>query len=355
MNSTNNEYFDLERLKAISVVEVARRLGHKVWRAGVNYKMVCPWHDDHNPSLGLVTGTDKNFCHCYVCGKGGSTINLVMQSENWSFKDACQWLSDTFGVGTVTSGRCLLRPKEKPVEKEVVKEFNYIPMEMVDELVTVENSLCQCLMKMFRPEAVEWLVEEYRIGSLPMWNFDNCTVFPNIDHYGRVCNLKVQHYDTDPASQQFGHSQKNQCYMLAAIWKSGGKLPKDGCYEAKCLFGEHLLDRYPDCIVALVESPKNALYGALAFPKMVWVATGNKTMLQRKYLMPLRGRDIIVIPDADAVKEWADAVDGMKDLANFTVSDFCERMAPADQPKFDIADYIQQERMALVDADWSDT
>ena len=32
----------------------------------------------------------------------------------------------------------------------------------------------------------------------------------------------------------------------------------------------------------------------------------------------------------------------MADLANFTVSDFCRRMAPDDQPKFDIADYLQQ-------------
>jgi len=33
----------------------------------------------------------------------------------------------------------------------------------------------------------------------------------------------------------------------------------------------------------------------------------------------------------------------MSDLANFTVSDFCQRMAPEGQPKFDIADYLQQQ------------
>jgi hypothetical protein len=67
-------------------------------------------------------------------------------------------------------------------------------------------------------------------------------------------------------------------------------------------------------------------------------------MLQRRYLEPLRGRDIIVIPDADAVQDWTDIVCGMQDLANFTVSDFCQRHAPEGQPKFDIADYIQQQR-----------
>ena len=122
-----------------------------------------------------------------------------------------------------------------------------------------------------------------------------------------------------------------------------GRLPADAQLRNDCLFGEHLLPRYPASTVALVESPKNALYGALAFQKLTWVATGNKTMLQRKYLEPLRSRDVIVIPDADAVQDWTNIVRGMKDLANFTVSDFCLRHAPEDQPKFDIADYVQQQ------------
>lgn len=346
MNNSQHNQYDLSRLKSIPIAEVARRLGLQVWRSGVNHKALCPCHDDHNPSLGLVTGTGKNFCYCYTCGKGGSTIDLAMQSEGWSFQEACQWLSSTFGISTTVVHGYIPQPKAKPVVKENEPDYSYIPVEMLDELVTVENSLCQCLMQMFRPEAVEWTCEEYRIGRYTMWGFDNCTVFPNIDWRGRVCNLKVQHYDADVESARFGHSQKNQCYMLASIWKNSGKLSPTGCYEAKCLFGEHLLMHYPDITVALVESPKNAIYGALAFPKMLWIATGNKMMLQRRYLEPLRARDIIVIPDADAVQDWTNTVRGMKDLANFTVSDFCLRHAPEGQTNFDIADYLQQIKMA---------
>ena len=342
MNSLQHEQYDLLRLKAIPVADVARRLGLQVWRVGVHHKAKCPWHDDHTPSLGLITATDKNFCHCYSCGKGGSAIDLAMQTEGWSFQEACKWLSSTFGINTTTVQGYIPQPKVKPVIREDSQNYSYIPTEMVDELVTVENSLCQCLMKKFRPEAVEWTCEEYRIGRYTMWGVENCTVFPNIDRRGRVCNLKVQHYETDTTSPRFGHSEKNQCYMLASIWKKDGKLSPTGCYEAKCLFGEHLLIKYPDTLVALVESPKNAIYGTLAFPTMLWIATGNKTMLQRRYLEPLRGRNVIVIPDADAVEDWTKAIVSMRDLANFTVSDFCLSHAPKGQPKFDIADYIQQ-------------
>ena len=100
--------------------------------------------------------------------------------------------------------------------------------------------------------------------------------------------------------------------------------------------------------MALVESPKNAVYGALAFQQLIWIATGNKSMLKREVLQPLRNRDVIVIPDCDAVDEWTEAVKGMKDLANFTVSDICRREAFAEDKKFDIADYLQKQCMTMM-------
>ena len=67
----------------------------------------------------------------------------------------------------------------------------------------------------------------------------------------------------------------------------GGLVPKDARFRPSCLFGEYLLTRYPESMVVLVESPKNALFGVLAFPLWTWVATGNKGMLRREVLQPL--------------------------------------------------------------------
>jgi hypothetical protein len=173
---------------------------------------------------------------------------------------------------------------------------------------------------------------------------DDYTVFPNIDAQGRVCNLKVQHYDCDLDSDRFAHSDQGT-YWLGAIWGREGRLPKDAVFRSECLFGEHLLTRYPNTTVALVESPKNALFGSLVFPKLTWVAAGSKNLLKRKALKPLQGHDVIVIPDCDAIEEWTAIIKGMADLANFTVSDFCRKVAPTGQPKFDIADYLQEQNM----------
>ena len=182
------------------------------------------------------------------------------------------------------------------------------------------------------------------LGCYSVKDTDNYTVFPNIDIKGRVCNLKVQHYDTDLESERFAHSD-GLCIWLGSRWAEDGVLPKDAQFNSSCLFGEHLLSRYPNSIVALVESPKNALFGALEHPRLTWVATGSKNMLKREVLEPLRGRNVIVIPDCDAIESWSQALAGMQDLANFTVSDFCRRCAQENQPKYDIADYIQEQNM----------
>ena len=111
-------------------------------------------------------------------------------------------------------------------------------------------------------------------------------------------------------------------------------------FDNDCLFGEHLLRRYSSQTVALVESPKNALMGAMVQPKYVWVATGSKAMLKRSLLECLRGRRVLVFPDRDTISEWETLLHGMRDIATFSVSNFCEQMAPEGDTKFDIADYV---------------
>ena len=331
--------FDKDRLNAISIVEVAQRLGNSVRRVGINHMARCPWHDDHHPSLSLVAGRGKNFCHCFSCGKGGDVISYAMQCGGWTFQEACQWLAAEFGIGTVATPPAAPRPKPLPPAEPPAPEYTYIPTAMLDPLVSAESSLCQCLRRFFQPEAVEWLAEEYRLGCYTLNGHDDCTVFPSIDDQGRVCNLKVQHYETDYASPRFAHSDQT-AYWLGRMWANQGLLPRQAEFRSDCLFGAHLLGRYPSSVVALVESPKNALFAALSFPRFTWVAAGNKGNLKRATLLPLQGRDVVVMPDCDAVDEWAEKVASMADLANFTVSDFCRRMAPADQPKFDVADYL---------------
>jgi len=90
----------------------------------------------------------------------------------------------------------------------------------------------------------------------------------------------------------------------------------------------------------LVESPKNAIIGTLAFTNLVWIAVGNKNNLTPERLECLRNRKVIVIPDSDALDDWKAKIDKCKDIATFTFSSFCQTQLLECGKKGDVADWI---------------
>jgi DNA primase len=49
-------------------------------KKGSNYWGVCPFHDDHKPSMAV--NQDKQFYYCFVCQASGNSINFLRDYEN---------------------------------------------------------------------------------------------------------------------------------------------------------------------------------------------------------------------------------------------------------------------------------
>lgn len=86
--------------------------------------------------------------------------------------------------------------------------------------------------------------------------------------------------------------------------KKQGKQASD-FHLKQCLFGEHLLSKRPNDIVCMTEGEKSTVICSLIFPQFVWVSVGGKQNFKPAMCHALKGRDVIVYPDADAVNEWA--------------------------------------------------
>ncbi len=61
-------------------------------KQGKNYKAVCPFHDDTNPSL--VVSPEKQMFKCFVCGTGGNAITFVQKHEHISYGEAIRKVAD---------------------------------------------------------------------------------------------------------------------------------------------------------------------------------------------------------------------------------------------------------------------
>lgn len=71
-------------------------------RRGGDWWGCCPFHNERTPSFHVVP--DRKMYHCFGCGKGGGTINFLMEMEKLSFVEAVEDLAKKAGVEIVYEG-----------------------------------------------------------------------------------------------------------------------------------------------------------------------------------------------------------------------------------------------------------
>ena len=63
---------------------------------GKNYFGVCPFHDDHSPSMSV--SRERQMFKCFVCNKGGNVFTFVKDYENISFIESVKRVADKVGI-----------------------------------------------------------------------------------------------------------------------------------------------------------------------------------------------------------------------------------------------------------------
>ena len=82
-------------LDAADIVDVVKEFV-TLRKAGVNYKGLCPFHDEKTPSF--VVSPSKQLCKCFSCGKGGNVVHFIMEHEQMSYPEALKWLAKKYGI-----------------------------------------------------------------------------------------------------------------------------------------------------------------------------------------------------------------------------------------------------------------
>ena len=63
---------------------------------GRNFFGICPFHDDHNPSMSV--SSDKQMYKCFVCGNAGNVFNFIMEYEKVNYYEAVKIVADKLGI-----------------------------------------------------------------------------------------------------------------------------------------------------------------------------------------------------------------------------------------------------------------
>lgn len=76
-----------ERLNIIDVIQEYVQLKNM----GANHKGLCPFHNEKSPSF--TASEQKQFYHCFGCGKGGDIFTFVQEIEGVEFPEALRMLA----------------------------------------------------------------------------------------------------------------------------------------------------------------------------------------------------------------------------------------------------------------------
>lgn len=87
---------DVQRV--LDATDIVRLIGDHLAlkRKGREYIGLCPFHDDHSPSMYVVP--HKQIYHCFSCGAGGNAFGFVMNYHKMPFREALEYLAERSGI-----------------------------------------------------------------------------------------------------------------------------------------------------------------------------------------------------------------------------------------------------------------
>lgn len=65
-------------------------------KRGVNYIARCPFHNEKTPSFNV--NPVRNIFKCFGCGKGGDSVNFVMEHEKLTYPEALRYLAKKYNI-----------------------------------------------------------------------------------------------------------------------------------------------------------------------------------------------------------------------------------------------------------------
>jgi len=216
------------------------------------------------------------------------------------------------------------------------------------------NALARLLQQHFGAGVSADLLARFHVGTSAHW--PGATVFWLLDEQERVRGGQVVLYDETghTVKQPHRHTTWAHTALVQASKRRGQPLPSwltayatPETPKCPCLFGlSQLADAPPAQSVALVESAKTAIIAAPYFPRFIWLATMGLSYLTAERLRPLRGRRIVLFPDAGALDKWQRKAAELCRLGfDVRVSEELERLVTPEQRQtgFDLADVLLTE------------
>ena len=326
----------------------------KLKKKGVRYVGICPFHDDKDYG-NFVVYPKENCYRCFNCDAKGGVIEFLMKHAKLSYPDAIRYLGKKYYIDVDNVPLNYTPPPPRPTPPPLPTLV--LPRCMVKKRLADDNDAMVRYIKTGigwgneQRARIDKVLHDYCVGHSTIrqqYDTHDFTIWWQIDHEG---NVRTAHYMKYKPN---GHRMKKEDASYSTDWLHSllERTHRTDYYDTTkqearmCLFGEHLLKKYPSATIKLVESEKTAVLMAIAYGNnatQLWMACCGATNLTRERLKPLldQKRRIILYPDRDGVTAWKQKADALNYSA-ISVDDqpVTKWWREQDGNKADIADVV---------------
>jgi len=242
---------------------------------GKNYFAVCPFHDDHNPSMSI--SKEKQIYTCFVCGAHGNVFTFVMDYENISFVESVKLLGSKMGIKidikenvekqytdletklyeihdiankyfqnnlrTSKGLEALNYLKNREINEELIKEFEIG--------VSIDSNLSKLLLSKYDKDL---LLKTGIINENSNETFINRIIFPIYDTNNKLVAFSGRTYNND-SSSKYINSKESEIFKKGKVLYNYYKC-KDEVRRSKTLI---ITEGFMDVIALYKNNIKNVV------------------------------------------------------------------------------------------------
>jgi len=183
--------------------------------------------------------------------------------------------------------------------------------------------------------------EKMVLETLSNYYVRTCETEPNViltkywylDNKRNEFNTKFVSYD--PVTGKCNSSDEKHLESTTTLKSSDNfRREQDENYIPNiCLFGLHLIDSECTNQICLVEDERTAIIASIAYPDIVWVATGGQE-INYALIKPLIGLDVVLFPTNNQYYKWKE----IAEVYGFKLSTLLR--INFNLPNTDLSDYI---------------
>jgi DNA primase len=131
-------------------------------KAGREYKACCPFHDEKTPSFWV--SPDKQFYHCFGCGKHGTVLGFLMDHDHMAFPEAVEELASRLGLEVPREGG---EPPARRAEESLYELMGRVARFYAQSLTEDPRARDYLTQRGLTPETLE----RFALGYAPnSWN-----------------------------------------------------------------------------------------------------------------------------------------------------------------------------------------